>query len=102
VETLHAYPQEYTFSWEYPEPKYTLEDQLQFILPSHSLPEGISVKYPDELYEEATETRHPWMRRFAWECDPWVSLPWGDLTTVDAYVLPPIGIPHAGQPQKVN
>ena len=102
VETLHAYPQEYTFSWEYPEPKYTLEDQLQFILPSHSLPEGISVKYPDELYEEATETRHPWMRRFAWECDPWVSLPWGDLTTVDAYVLPPIETPHAGQLQKVN
>jgi hypothetical protein len=86
VETLDAYDRPMTFSWDHPEPDYTVEDQLQFILPSHSL-KGLPQKYPDELYDEQTETRHPWMKRFAWECDPWVSLPW-ELTTVSEYVLP--------------
>ena len=87
VETLDAYERPTSFSWDCPEPDYTVDDQLQFILPSHSL-NGIPQKYPDELYDEQKETRHPWMKRFAWECDPWVSLPW-ELTTVSAYVLPP-------------
>lgn len=86
METLDAYERPATFTWDHPEPDYTVDDQLQFILPSHSL-NGLSQKYPDELYDEATETRHPWMKRFAWECDPWVSLPW-ELTTVSEYVLP--------------
>jgi 5'-3' exonuclease len=86
VETLDAYDRPMTFSWDHPEPDYDIKDQLQFILPSHSL-KGLPQKYPDELYDEQTETRHPWMKRFAWECDPWVSLPW-ELTTVSEYVLP--------------
>ena len=86
VETLDAYERPTSFTWDHPEPDYTVDDQLQFILPSHSL-KGLPQKYPDELYDEEKETRHPWMKRFAWECDPWVSLPW-ELTTVSAYVLP--------------
>jgi hypothetical protein len=75
--------------WEHPEPPFSVTDQLQFILPESSLTEaGLTPKYPDELYDEAIETRHPWMRRFAWECDPWVSLPLGPLTTVSECPLP--------------
>lgn len=83
METLDAYDRPKSFTWEHPTPNYTLEDQLQFILPERSIGD-IPQKYPDELYDEQTETRHPWMKRFAWECDPWVSLPW-ELTTVTAY-----------------
>ena len=86
METLDAYERPTKFDWNCPTPDYTLQDQLQFILPERSLGD-ISQKYPDELYDEQTETRHTWMKRFAWECDPWVSLPW-DLTTVAAYDLP--------------
>lgn len=86
VETLDAYECPSSFTWDHPEPDYTINDQLQFILPSHSL-KGLPQKYPDELYDEQKETRHTWMKRFAWECDPWVSLPW-DLTTATAYDLP--------------
>lgn len=86
METLDAYDRPTSFTWDHPEPEYTVQDQLQFILPSHSLGD-LPQKYPDELYDEQKETRHPWMKRFAWECDPWVSLPW-ELTTVSEYVLP--------------
>lgn len=79
METLNAYARPTEFDWEHPTPEYTLQDQLQFILPTRSLGE-IPSKYVDELYVEETETRHPWMKRYAWECDPWVSLPW-NLTT---------------------
>ena len=68
------------YVWEHPEPPYTIEDQLKFILPETSLKTaGYDSIFPDELYTEETETRHPWMRRFAWECDPFVSLPWNPL-----------------------
>lgn len=70
------------FTWKSVEPSYTVEDQLQFILPSHSLPSGLTVKYVDELYDEAHDTRHPFMRKFAWECDPYISLPCKNLTSV--------------------
>jgi 5'-3' exonuclease len=96
LQTMNQYPRETSFTWDHPEPEYSVEDQLQFILPQHSLPSGLTAKYPDELYDEATENRHPWMKRYAWECDPWVSLPWEPLTTVGEYVLPPIGTPLAG------
>lgn len=94
VQTLDDYPRETEFVWDHPEPAYTVDDQLQFILPQHSLPSHIPVKYPDELYDEATETRHPWMKRYTWECDPWISLPWTPLTTVDEYVPQRAGTPH--------
>ena len=66
------------FEWQYPSPPYGIQDQLQFILPERSLKEFPSI-YPDELYNEETETRHKWMKRFAWECDPFMSLPWNPL-----------------------
>ena len=83
VSTLADYDRPESFVWEHPEPPFSVTDQLQFILPASSLTEaGLTPKYPDELYDEATQTRHPFMKRFAWECDPWVSLPLGPLTAV--------------------
>jgi 5'-3' exonuclease len=84
LSTLADYDRPESFEWEHPTPPFRVADQLAFILPEESLrTAGLSPKYPDELYDEATETRHPWMRRFAWENDPWVSLPLGPLTTVN-------------------
>jgi hypothetical protein len=54
--------------------KYTLRDQLTFILPESSLKKTRrKVLYPDEIY---TETRNPWMKKFEWEMKPRISLPW--------------------------
>jgi 5'-3' exonuclease len=88
--TLDAYEQETEFTWEHPEPPYGVDDQLQLILPEASLrTTGLEPRFPDELYDEATETRHPWMRRYTWEADPWVSVPLGRLTRTTEYALPP-------------
>ena len=77
------------FVWENPTPPYTVEDQLRFILPERSLrAAGLEPNIPDELYEEGVDSRHPWMRRFAWECDPYISVPLGVLTSATE-VLPP-------------
>ena len=83
--TLEQYDRPTEFVWDHPTPVRTVTDQLQCILPEASLRTagGTSV-YPDELYDEETETRHPWMRKFAWETDPWISLPAGPLTSVTA------------------
>jgi 5'-3' exonuclease len=78
VQTLVDFPSPEMFEWQYPSPPYGIQDQLQFILPERSLKEFPSI-YPDELYNEETETRHKWMKRFAWECDPFMSLPWNPL-----------------------
>lgn len=80
LETLDQYPMTTEFSWDHPVPPFTIQDQLEFILPSKSL--AGTPKYPDELYEEGPDSRHPWMKRFAWETDPWVSLPWITVTEV--------------------
>jgi 5'-3' exonuclease len=89
VATLADFERPTAFVWEHPTPSLTVTDQLAFILPASSLAvTGIPSRYPDELYDEATETRHPWMRRFAWECDPWISLPMGALTSVSEIRLP--------------
>jgi 5'-3' exonuclease len=65
--------------------RYTLREQLTFILPEASLkPTKRRVKFPDEIY---SETRNPWMKRYDWETKPRISLPWNpkyDLTTVEA------------------
>lgn len=83
VQTLEDFPREFEFTWEHPEPEYTVEDQLRYILPHESLKNvGLDAVFPDELYDEETETRHPWMKRFRWECDPFVSLPRAKLTCV--------------------
>lgn len=64
--------------------KYTLRNQLCFILPEVSLKKTRrKVLYPDEMY---TETRNPWMKRHDWESRPRVSLPWNpqyELTHVE-------------------
>ena len=78
VQTLVDFPSAESYTWDYPDPPYTVQQQLQFILPEKSLLEHDSV-FPDELYNEDTETRHKWMKRFSWECDPYISLPWNPL-----------------------
>jgi hypothetical protein len=78
--TIEDFERPKEFTWGAPCPTMTVDEQLEFILPERSLPGP--PKYPDELYDEETESRHPWLRRFAWECDPYVSLPRGDLTSV--------------------
>jgi hypothetical protein len=88
LSTLADMPRPAEFTWEAPTPTLTLDQHLRFILPEASLhATGISSVYPDELYVEATESRHPWMRRFAWETDPWVSLPLGPLTSVSEVLV---------------
>ena len=90
LETIDAYEQETEFTWEHPSPPYTIDDQLRFILPETSLRRaGLEPRFPDELYDEATDTRVAWMRRYTWEADPWVSLPLAPLTRIGGYVLPP-------------
>lgn len=80
--TWDEFPVTGDFVWDTPEPPYTVEDQLRFILPERSLrAAGLEPQIPDELYEEGVDSRHPWMRRFAWECDPYISVPLGRLTT---------------------
>ena len=81
LQTLEDFPRPTDFTWDAPTPTLTVDDQLRFILPESSLRRaGLTPVVPDELYDEATESRHPWLRRFAWEADPWVSLPRGPLT----------------------
>ena len=68
----------YNFDWEYPEPPFGIEDQIGFIMPGKNV-------YPDEMYEEGPDSRYPWMKAYAWEADPLISLPWNPsqkLTTV--------------------
>ena len=66
-----------TIVWEYPEPPFHTTHQLQMILPSRSLRVAKRrIKFMDEIYDESKDTRHPWMRRYTWECDPLISLPW--------------------------
>jgi len=89
VRTLDEVDRPMTFVWEHPTPVATIEDQLDFILPEHSLRQaGREPRWPDELYDEDTESRHPWMKKYAWECDPWVSLPLGPLTVVSEFHCP--------------
>ena len=88
LQTIDFYERPTEFVWDHPTPTMTVEEQLQFILPEHSLhTTGITSTFPDELYNEETETRNLWMKRFAWETDPWVSLPRGTLTTVSEFPL---------------
>ena len=92
--TLDAYERPTTFVWEHPTPTRTVEDHLRFILPEASLRKaGLEPVYPDELYDEATESRYPWRKRFVWEADPYVSLPDGPLTTVGEIHPVPVPVP---------
>lgn len=89
LQTLSEFDQPTSFTWEAPTPRMTVEDQLRFILPSHSLQQtGLTPVYDDELYDEECDMRHPWMKRFQWECDPYISCPHGQLTSVTEACLP--------------
>ena len=71
------------FEWSNPTPPFTIEDQLNFILPGRGV-------YPDEMYEEGPDSRHPWMKAYHWETDPYISLPWNPCfapTSVSEIVL---------------
>jgi len=87
LQTLADFDQPTSFVWEHPTPPFHVGNQLQFILPSASLRTARRrVKFVDEMYDEAKDTRHPWMRRYAWECDPLISCPWSPdrpLTSVN-------------------
>ena len=86
LQIMEDFPMTTQFTWEHPQPTFTIQDQLQFILPEESLKKtGFAQRYPDELYDDV---RHPWMKRYTWECDPFVSLPIGELTKITAYDLP--------------
>jgi 5'-3' exonuclease len=88
METIDAYDHVYNFTWENPVLDYTVEEQLQFILPEYSLQKtGLPSIYPDEFYDEETDKRYPWMKKFAWECEPYISLPFSGLTKIGEYAL---------------
>jgi 5'-3' exonuclease len=76
--------------WKARVPKFTVTKQLQFILPQASLRKAHKrVMFPDEFYNEETDTRIPWMRKFKWECEPRISLPTSseDLTEVQSFQM---------------
>jgi 5'-3' exonuclease len=67
---------------------FTITKQLQFILPQRSLRATHKrVLFPDECYNEETDTRIPWMRKYQWECEPRISLPaaTGEITSVQSF-----------------
>jgi len=101
LSTLGAYERPTDFVWDHPIPTRSLEDHLRFILPAESLRKaGLEPVYPDELYDEATETRTPWRKRFVWEADPYVSLPDGPLTTVSEIHPVPAPVPVSDRPEQ--
>ena len=90
VQQLVRY-EEIPIQWTPKSPNFTVTKQLQFILPHDSLRRAKKrVMFPDEMYSEETDTRIPWMRRYAWECEPRISLPTSDLTTVQSFQHSPV------------
>jgi 5'-3' exonuclease len=91
VQTLNDYEQPTTFVWEYPEPPFTIADQLAFILPASSLTQlKVPARYPDEIYQEGPDSRPRWMKSYVWETDPYISLPWDParpLTSVNVNTM---------------
>lgn len=74
-----GHPTEVVFE-EAGEPPFKILDQLRFILPSTSLAKAKKRPvFPDEFYIEDTDVRMPWMKRFAWESKPRISLPWNPI-----------------------
>lgn len=88
VQTLMKYPRPTEFTWKSGIP-FHVTHQLQFILPERSLRTAHRrVRFPDEIYEEeSADMRIPWMRRYAWESKPRISLPWHPITAQTEAVL---------------
>lgn len=77
VQTLLRYPIQTMLVPGASTPPFKIADQLRCILPSSSLTKaGGTPVYADEPYDEDVDTRIPWMRRFRWESDPLISVPW--------------------------
>jgi 5'-3' exonuclease len=77
LQTLAEFDQPTSFTWDHPTPPFHATQQLQCILPAASLRTARRrIKWPDEMFHEDTDTRHPWMKKYAWECEPFISLPW--------------------------
>lgn len=56
---------------------FTVTQQLQVILPTDSIHRARRrAVFPTEWYSETKDVRVPWMRRYEWESDPYVSIPW--------------------------
>jgi len=92
VQQLVRY-EEIPVQWSAEEPKFTVTKQLQFILPHDSLRRAKKrVAFPDEMYNEETDTRIAWMRRYAWECEPRISLPLSteEMTSVQSFQYSPV------------
>jgi hypothetical protein len=73
MEALNDFDVSYAFEWDHAEPPFGIKEQLDFILPGRGV-------YPDELYDEGPDSRHMWMKAYAWETDPYISLPWNPVT----------------------
>lgn len=77
VQTLLRYPIQTMLVPGDKTPSFSIAEQLACILPSGSLAKaGSKSLYADEFYVEEVDTRIPFMRRFRWESDPWMSVPW--------------------------
>jgi 5'-3' exonuclease len=77
IQTLLRYPIQTMIVPGSTVPTFTIVDQLNCILPSHSLETaGYKQIYENEYYIEDVDTRIPFMRRFRWESDPLISIPW--------------------------
>jgi hypothetical protein len=80
--------------WRVSPSKFNITKQLQFILPKASLQRvGGKQVYPDEMYNEETDTRIPWMRSYTWESEPLISVPSAELTGVQSFQLSEENIP---------
>lgn len=78
---------EQVHKWNSKAPKFNITKQLQFILPQKSL--HLAKKralYPDEFYEE-DHMRVPWMRKYAWECEPYISLPSEEIVVLKPFLI---------------
>jgi 5'-3' exonuclease len=77
LQTLSDFDPPSSITWEYPTPHFHVGHQLQFILPCASLRKAKRrVKFIDESYEEEKDMRPIWMKRYTWESEPLISLPW--------------------------
>ena len=73
-------------AWKVSPSAFNITKQLQFILPKASLHRvGGKQVYPDEMYNEETDTRIPWMRSYTWESEPLISVPSAELTGVRSF-----------------